>query len=228
MRGRCCRVLCFGLWFTFGCGGKAVIDSDPGQDATGQDATSSSGGGFQTSCYPAGEAISSSDALAMAASVPLPDGAELVSVRSSNKGELDRCGKGRLWEFYFGGELFIMVGPSGVIETQVWEKPCNDAISLVDSALLVPDAAARVREADPTPAIQDGYTAYFLEQASLCGAHGHRIVDHPLVVVYRQWPENPGLSNPLQADYRFFVHYARDGSFLKQCGPCMDGDACSC
>ncbi len=199
------------VWLTTGCGGIAIIDPDGGPQ-TG----SSSSGGFQTRCYSPDEALTLADALEYAQSGPLPRDSKLVSVRSNNMGELDRCGKSVGWEFFYNGLVFIQVGPGGVEEVLDAEQPCDDEITPIDSESLLPDAAARVAEIDPTPATADGYTSYFLEQASLCGAHLYQVTDHPLVTVLRQWPEVPHN----WPNYLFSVHYDTDGSFSKICGPC--------
>lgn len=205
------------VWLTSACGGIAVID--PGE---AQQTASSSSGGFQTRCYSSAEALTLAEALEYAQSAPLSRDAKLVSVRSSNNGDLDRCGRGVLWELFYDGLVSVLVGPDGIEEVTSVNQPCDEEISPIDSAILLPDAAVRVAELDSTPATADGDTGYFLEEASLCGAHAFEIADHPLVTVLRQWKA----TNPSDSYYQFRIHYDKDGSFSKICGPCSS--ACSC
>jgi hypothetical protein len=198
------------------CGGIAVIDSDG--DLPGP---SSTGGGFQTSCYSADEGLTIAQALEHAKTARLPSDAKLVSVRNANG---DRCGNSLAWELLFDGLTFVLVGPGGVESTMDGVNPCDDAITPIDSALLIPDAAARMAAIDPTPATADGYTNYIHEQASLCGAHTYQVIDHPLVTVLRQWPEAPHN----WPNYKFSVHYDSDGTFSKICGPCDHSSECLC
>jgi len=188
---------------------------------SGAERADDAGTGAVSCNAPRPQLFGSNDAVVLARCNPaLPQDAQPVMVRSSPLGEMTAEGLSPRWNLAFldgGGVAYsVGVGPGGETITS-GPNPCwTDAVALVDSRTVVPDALRRYA----TIGSATGPFNYFYWEQGACPGQGQPAARYVQVL------RHLGTTVP-SSDYYFF-HYDDAGTMTLSCGPTTEANsACS-